>query len=191
MRASEPETALRIGVVLDGMRAPAWAAWALKAIRAHRELELTLGVISDRVEKGRRSVLFALYEALDRRVFRGASDALEPVDVSPALEGVPVMRLPGPSEETRAYDDGRPEMPSDESALDVLVCLGTPMPPGDLPFVVRHGVWYLHLGDPSRNGGEPALSPGRRGRQARIHRRASQGGRRRTHGFPPKVPGAA
>ncbi len=51
MRNSEPGPALRIGVVLDGMQAPAWAAWALKAIRAHDELELTLAVISDRAEK--------------------------------------------------------------------------------------------------------------------------------------------
>jgi hypothetical protein len=157
MRASEPETALRIGVVLDGMQAPAWAAWALKEIRAREGLELALGITSDRIEKRQRSVLFALYEALDRRVFRDRSDALERVDISALLEGVPVMRLPAPSEQTDAYDDSVPATASDESALDVLVCAGTPPAPGKLPFVVRHGIWYLHLGDPRRNGDEPAL----------------------------------
>ncbi|HEY6771844.1 MAG TPA: hypothetical protein VI035_05265, partial [Solirubrobacterales bacterium] len=156
MSTSQPEKALRIGVVLDGMEAPAWAAWALKAIHAHERLELALGVISDRVETGRGSVLFALYEALDRRVFRDASDALEPLDISPVLEGVPVMRLPAASGQTRAHG-GRPETASEESVLDVVVCLGTPPPSGDLPFVVRQGIWYLHLGDPGRNGDEPAL----------------------------------
>ncbi len=39
---------LRIGVVLSGMRAAAWAAWVLRAIRAHDQLELALAVISDR-----------------------------------------------------------------------------------------------------------------------------------------------
>lgn len=157
MRNSESRTALRIGVVLDGMQAPAWAAWALKAIRAQEGLELALAVISDRVEKRRRSVLFALYEALDRRVFRDASDALEPVDVSPALEGLPIVRLPVRPEQRGKYDHSLLEMASDGSALDVLVCLGTPLAPGNLPFVVRHGIWYLHLGDPRRDGDEPAL----------------------------------
>ncbi|HEY6637817.1 MAG TPA: hypothetical protein VIZ61_09065 [Solirubrobacterales bacterium] len=157
MRKSEPKTVLRIGIVLDGMQAPAWAAWALKAIRAHDGLELTLAVISNGVEKQRRSVLFALYEALDRRVFRDTSDALEPLDVSPALEGVPILRLPVLPEQTQKYDHSLPEMVSDGSALDVLVCIGTPLAPAALPFVVQHGIWYLHLGDPRRNAGEPAL----------------------------------
>jgi hypothetical protein len=147
---------MRVGVVLDGMRAPAWAAWTLNAIHAHEGLELTLGVISNRVEKRQRSVLFALYEALDRRAFGDASDALKPVEVSPALEGLPVMQLPAHSEQTRARD-GRPEIPSDKSTLDVLVCLGTTPAPEDLPFVNRHGIWYLHVGEPGRNGDEPAL----------------------------------
>jgi hypothetical protein len=157
MRTSEPERALRIGVVLDGMQAPAWAAWALQEIRANEALELALAIIPDRVEKRRRSVLFALYEALDRRVFRDAADALEPVDVSPALEGLPVLRLPPVPTQTREYDHSGPEMASDGSVLDVVVCLGTSPAPGDLPFVVRDGIWCLHLGDPCRTDDEPAL----------------------------------
>ena len=132
---------LRIGVVLDGMRAPAWAAWVLRAIRAHDDLELTLAVIADRIGDERPSILFAAYEALDRRVFSRPPDALEPVDVSPALEGVSSLQLPG----------------SDERSLDVLVCLGTGLAPGEIPPVPRHGVWSLHLGDPIRYRGEPPL----------------------------------
>ena len=143
MNPSESETVLRIGVVLDGMQAPAWAASALKAIRAREGLELTAAVVSDPVDNGQRSALFALYEALDRRVFRDAQDALEPVDVSPALEGVPIVRLPA--------------LPEPAAELDVLVCLRTPLDPEELPFAVRHGIWYLHLGDTRRYRDEPAL----------------------------------
>ena len=50
MRASEPETAPRTGVVLDGMQAPAWAAWALRRIRARDGLELALVDISTLLE---------------------------------------------------------------------------------------------------------------------------------------------
>jgi hypothetical protein len=157
MRTSEPTSALRVGVALDGMQAPAWAAWALKAIRSHEGLELTLAAISDPVEKQRRPVLFTLYEALDRRIFRGGPDALERVGVAPMLEGVPIVRLPASPERTSDHGNGHPKTTSDGSPLDVLVCLGRPLGPGDLPFVVRHGIWYLHLGDPSRYRDEPAL----------------------------------
>src|SRR6266498_4516548 len=85
---------MRIGVALDGMRGPAWAAWVLRAIRAHDQLELTLAVISDRIGDELPSILFAVYEALDRRVFSRPPDALEPVDVSSTLEGVPSLQLP-------------------------------------------------------------------------------------------------
>jgi hypothetical protein len=133
---------LRIGVMLDGMRVPAWAAWLLRAIRARDDLELTLAVISDRIGDERSSILFAVYEALDRRLFSHPPDALEPVDISPALEGLPSLQL----QEMRG-----------EHSLDVLVCLGTALAPEEIPLVPRHGVWSLHLGDPLRYRREPAL----------------------------------
>ena len=152
MSSSKSGKALQVGVVLDGMQVPAWAAWALSAIRAREGLDLSVAVISDRTKREPRAALLAGYEALDRRVFRDGHDALEPVDVSPGLDGLPTLRLsslPTPTPE------GGPA--TDRSPLDVLVCLGTPPPTGDLPFAVRHGIWYLHLGDPRRYGDEPAL----------------------------------
>ena len=148
---------LRIGVVLDGVRAPAWAAWVLRAIHAHDDLELALAVIADRTGDERPSILFAVYEALDRRVFSHPPDALEPVDISPALQGVSSLQLPAiPAQGDK--DDQRHEDPhSDEHSLDVLVCLGTALAPGEIPLVPRQGVWSLHLGDPLRYRGEPAL----------------------------------
>ncbi len=151
------QVTLRIGVVLDGVRAPAWAAWVLRAIHAHDDLELALAVIADRTGDEQPSILFAVYEALDRRVFSHPPDALEPVDISPALQGVSSLQLPAiPAQGDK--DDQRHEDPdSDEHSLDVLVCLGTALAPGEIPLVPRQGVWSLHLGDPLRYRGEPAL----------------------------------
>jgi hypothetical protein len=146
---------LRIGVVLDGMRGPAWAAWVLSAIRAHDELELTLAVISDRIGDERPPILFAVYEALDRRVFSHPPDALAPVDISLPLEGVPSLRLKAiPAQGT---NDRRHEPGSEDHPLDVLLCLGTTPAPGEIRLAPRHGIWSLHLGDPLRYRGEPAL----------------------------------
>jgi hypothetical protein len=131
---------LRIGVVLDGLQAPAWAAWVVREIRAREDLELTLAVISNHDGSKRPSILFRLYEALDRRVFRRPPDALERQDVSHTLEGVP--RHPPASE---------------SPMLDVLLWLGAEPFRGKFPLAARHGVWSLQLGDPSRFRGEPAL----------------------------------
>jgi hypothetical protein len=136
------EAMLRVGVALDGMRAPAWAAWLLRKIRAHDDLDLTLALICERSGDERPSTLFAAYEALDRRVFSNPPDALESVDVSATLEGVARRRLPADSS---------------EHSLDVLVCLGTAVSSEGIPLVPRHGVWSLHVGDPHRYRGEPAL----------------------------------
>jgi hypothetical protein len=136
------EAMLRVGVVLDGMQVPAWAAWLLREIRAHEDLDLTLVLLSERDGEERRPALFAAYESLDRRVFSNPPDALESVDVSAALEGVARRRLAsGPSEDS----------------LDVLVCLGAEVSSEGIPFMPRHGVWSLHIGDPHRYRGEPAL----------------------------------
>src|SRR5262245_60364714 len=133
---------LRIGVALDGMRAPAWAAWLLRAIRESDVLDLELALLAGSAEEERSAILFSAYEALDRKVFSGPGDALEQVDVSSALEGVATVQLPAPAV---------------QEPLDVLVCLGTGLAPAEIPLTPRHGVWTLHLGDQHRYQGEPAL----------------------------------
>lgn len=148
---------LHVGVALDGVRAPAWAAWLVSAIRAHDHLALTLAVVSERVRVERPSILFAAYEALDRRVFSSPPDALEPVDVSPALEGVARLQLPAAPPRAGGAEAREPAPGSDEHQLDVLLCLGTRLVPKEIPLAPRHGVWSLHLGDPLRYRGEPAL----------------------------------
>jgi len=147
---------LRVGVVLDALCAPASAAWVLRAIRAHDDLELAMAVISDRAGEP-PSLLFAVYEALDRRLFSHPPDALEQVDISAVLRGVPSQQLR--AFPARRADDaqGRGGSDMDEHQLDVLLCLGRALAPEEIPFVPRHGVWSLHLGDPLRYRGEPAL----------------------------------
>jgi hypothetical protein len=147
---------VRIGVVLDDMRAPAWAAWLLRAIRAHDDLELTLAVISDPARGERPSFLFGLYETLDRRVFSDPPDSLELVNISDALRSVARIQL-SPIAGRRDNGAQRDEDPhADKRDVDVLVCLGTAVSPEEIPLVPRYGVWSLHIGDPHRYRGEPA-----------------------------------
>jgi hypothetical protein len=125
---------LRVGVVIDGPRVPAWAAWIVERVREHDQLELASAVVAGSPPSRRTPALFRLYQALDRRLFREPADALDPVDLSAVLEGL-----------------AKP----DESSLDVLISLTGRPPAGDVDPVPRYGVWVLHLGDPERFRGEP------------------------------------
>ena len=126
---------LRIGVVLDGMRAPAWAAWVLRAIRAHDDLDLTLAVIADRIGDERP---FGPLRGV-RRGFDRHRPTLEPVDVSRLRSRASRACSPGLGDGTR------------RNARLPRVGAG----PREIPLVPRHGVWSLHLGDPIRYRGAP------------------------------------
>jgi hypothetical protein len=143
---------LRVGVVLDSMRPPAWAAWVVRAIRAHEDLDLALAVVCERSGELRPSRLFAAYEAVDRRLFRPQPDALEAVDVSFDVAGVARRQtFPVPAE--RGGDVGTVR----DHSLDVLLHLGAGSLRGDIRSTARHGLWSWHYGDPDRYRDEPPL----------------------------------
>ena len=121
-------SALRVGVVLEAPRLAAWAAAVLRAIAEHRDLTLALVILAP-APRAVRPRLFAVYERLDRLLFRREPDASHVVDCSSLLADVPR-----------------------ESAADVVVRLGGGPPPDDLPAAVPHGVWSLRWG----RGGEAA-----------------------------------
>ncbi len=126
-------TAVRVGVLLDTVLVPAWAAWILGEIVANVGLKLALAVIRDDAGNRRRPSLFSLYEMLDRQVFPARPNALALVDVSGLLAGVPRARDPG---EIRRH------------GLDVLLALGSERPEASLLGTARHGVWAYRYGDP-------------------------------------------
>jgi hypothetical protein len=120
---------LRVGLLLDGPRVPAWVAWIVRAIHAHPDLTLALVVIDEDARGDRAPPLFALYEGLDRRLFRVEPDALARVDASPMLAGVSRA-----SQHDVADHD-----------LDVLLHLSGPRPRGAVLDAPRYGVWsYRH-----------------------------------------------
>jgi hypothetical protein len=149
-------TRVRVGVVLDGPRVPAWAAWIVDAIHGHGDLELALAIECDRVRARRASILFSAYEALDRRLFRRHPDALELVDLSPTLEDVPTLEVPAiPDDPGGRRLRGEDVDAVSRQSLDVILSLGANPPGGMILSAARYGVWSLHHGDPVRYRGEP------------------------------------
>lgn len=89
---------LRIAVLLDTPVAPHWEAFLLR--RLDEEPGLELAAVGFAGGEGTEDVqrvppLLRLYLRADRHVFRSPTDALRRVDVSPLLEGKPVLRPAG------------------------------------------------------------------------------------------------
>lgn len=168
---------LRVGILLDSFRQPAWVARALEDVLASSTAEVVLvvrraqsarsaplgaheGFVSRllRAWRRRQTLLFALYTKLDTRLFRVAADAFRPVDVEPLLEGCPVIDVA--PRETRFSDyfpDPDVEVIS-SYALDVAVRLGFRILRGRALEIARYGVWSWHHGDPSVfRGGPPGF----------------------------------
>jgi hypothetical protein len=110
---------------------PAWADWIVRAVRADPRLELAVVIGADRAPGA--GPVFALYEALDRRLFPVQPDALAPVDAGAALTDVPRVRADD-VDAVRRYD------------LDVILHLGGARPDGPFLATARHGVWGYRIG---------------------------------------------
>jgi hypothetical protein len=109
--------------MLDSPRVPAWVAWILSEIEARPELSLE--VVGLRGEEPKPGGLFALYEALDRRLFAVEPDAFATVDVSSIVAA-------------RIGDITARE-------LDVVLWLASGGPDDATRSIPRHGVWrYRH-----------------------------------------------
>jgi hypothetical protein len=123
---------IRVGVALDGPDVSAWIAWLLDELRARDDVTLALAVMHDAEPTTPCPALFRLYEALDRRAFRSQPDAAAPVDASAALADVPVLR-----------GDGAIADAVRRHRLDVLVELGSAVPPADVAAAPRLGAWSI------------------------------------------------
>jgi hypothetical protein len=113
---------VRVGVLLAGPRLAAWAAWILRAIVDHRDVTLALAIMAP-APASARPTMFALYEWLDRRLFRSEPDASETVDCSAILAGLPR-----------------------EAAVDVILRLGGAPAGGELLKAPAYGVWSPRWG---------------------------------------------
>ena len=168
---------LRLGLLVDGLRQPAWVERVLRELTASGVAELALVVLNEgagtaataaaprggalgrvgRWWRNRALLPHALYNRVDNRRYGGGeSSAHRTVDLAPLLGDTPVLRV-------------RPRMtkfcdylePADVDAirrhdLDVAVRLGFRILKGNVLNTARHGLWSFHHGDNTVNRGGPA-----------------------------------
>lgn len=141
------EGALRIGVLLDETRVPAWAARVLHTLQMDDGFELAfVGLPETPPKRATTSILrpgrllFERYVALDERLLRTAQDAFVPVELDEKLSATATLRI------TPLRDQGGPRLAAADADairardLDVLLMLGM-RGLGGLGGLARHGVW--------------------------------------------------
>jgi hypothetical protein len=166
---------LRIGVMLDGPRAPRWVMKVIEEINATPFLQLSLVVFdatrgntaarptSWRAWFARQKAalpyrLWEWYQAADYRRFRDERhDPFAPADVAPAIAGVQTIDVT--PQRTRFVDrfaDADVERVK-AADLDVVLRFGFRIIKGGILGASRFGVWSLHHDDNRAYRGGPAL----------------------------------
>lgn len=165
---------LRIGVMLDSTRAPAWVARTIRDIAAGPDCDLSLVIVDasagerprprswrEWFERQREALPYRMwewYQASDYERFRHeGDDPFAPVDVAPILGTTPV--LAASPVRTRFVDRFRAEDLERiaQADLDVLVRFGFRIIKGEILAAARYGVWSIHHGDNRQYRGGPAL----------------------------------
>ncbi|HSK00543.1 MAG TPA: hypothetical protein VK932_04855 [Kofleriaceae bacterium] len=149
---------LRLGVLLEDLRPPAWIARVIRDLRAAPEASLVVvGQLGASAPAQREPVaaraLRRLHAAVDARLFAVAADPFERADL-PELSGVDVLAL-----DPRAEGDAD-VLADDDLArlaghrLDVLVSFLPRALGGGIFGCARYGVWTYQFGDeaPPRGG---------------------------------------
>ena len=157
-----PVDVLRVGVLCNGPFFQRWQAESIAAVRAVPGVELVL-IIEREAEPPTNAGIWervrrypwrtALYRQYRKRWFR--AKAMEPMDLSAVLAGVPKIRC-----RPRVHGHAEHIVGSDLARIrahkpDVLVRFGFNILHGDILTVAPHGVWSHHHGDEEHYRGGP------------------------------------
>lgn len=160
---------LRVGLLLDEMRQPAWVCRIVDDVLGAPYAELSLVVLNttpvvacdprpvrQALRDDRGHVLYALYRRLDRRLFRSRRDAFAVQDLSARLDGVPVVHVaPLRRDDADHFPDDALETIA-RYELDVALRFGFDRLRGGALRIAEHGIWSHDRGDGLASRGAPA-----------------------------------
>ena len=166
---SRSRAPLRVGLLLDDMTQPAWAARAISELLQSPTIHVALLIVNDtpaspRVPwqrlrswiRNRNDLAYALYQRFDRWRFKLPNDPFSPVDLSPLLDGISVQRVRPRVTKHCDYFEADDVEAIRSFDLDVAARFGFRILKGDALAIARHGVWSYHHGDNLVNRGGPA-----------------------------------
>jgi len=142
----------RVGIVLEGRRAPLWTVSLVEGV-AHAPDLVLAGIVLDERPPGNRRPARAsqrVFDVVDRRLLAPQSPELALTKVDPVLDGLPTMRF------TTAPDLIQRLR---ELELDILLSLVDCQLPSALASCAREGLWFHRIGIAGASRGDvPALS---------------------------------
>jgi hypothetical protein len=151
---------LRIGVILDSLRVPAWVAKVLADLRDSKDFAIAIIAIAAAPRahawgvsafSALSTLLFRAYSWADRRLFQKAGDAWVAVDIASWAEGVPQVVLAADRQTPGHHvpmvglaDDVVRELAS--AGIDVILDCSSQEIPDNVAATARYGVWSCHEG---------------------------------------------
>jgi hypothetical protein len=157
---------LRIGLLVDGLRLPAWIRQIIEDIEASGYARIVLVVVKEaprpratlarRLWLNRSRLVYLAYRWADERLFRSDHDAFAADDAAALVPDATIM--PVRVRETRFCDYvTEDDVARIEAArLDVLLRFGFRILKGPVLGAAKFGVWSYHHGDNQISRGGPA-----------------------------------
>ncbi|HEY2962921.1 MAG TPA: hypothetical protein VGJ37_10925 [Pyrinomonadaceae bacterium] len=121
-------TPLRVGLIIDSFVQPRWVRRAIEKMLATGIASLEIVVKVDQLRTDERSLLYKVYESIDRRLFE--ADALELTSIEDLFDSKTVNK------------------DLEATNLDVLVNFGPAELNNRFAHAAKHGVWFYSFGNP-------------------------------------------
>jgi len=157
---------LRLGLLVDSLTQPRWIADVIQEIRSSDVADIAL-VIKNETQNAKRGrfksywhnrnyLLYALYSRFDNFRVAVKPDPFEPVDISAAIAGCPILNLTPVAKKYSDWFDQKDLSVISQYDLDVALAFGFRILKGEALNIAKHGVWSYHHGDNLVNRGGPA-----------------------------------
>jgi hypothetical protein len=166
MPNQEAASVLRVGIMLNSMKAPRWMAKIITDIQESSFAKIVLVVRNSAVSPQSKSFrqrlkvywthsIFERYRRWDRQYHRVAQDAFEDVDLTDILRDVSILQV-NPIQ--KGFVDRFPQEDISfirQANLDVLFRFGFRIIRGEILGCAKYGVWSFHHGDNREYRGAP------------------------------------
>ncbi len=149
---------LRLGIFLDSLEVPAWAASALQRIAAANSAEFSLVILNNlggpKHGSDASTWLYSAFSRLDRKIFSRDPDAFTPTDISGLLAQTPTIHVV-PAGDRLGLSE-KDILAIKQYKLDILAKIGFDGLPCDDLRLAKYGIWTYYHGDDTKTTGGPA-----------------------------------
>lgn len=151
---------LRIGILLDSLEVPAWAAKAIQRIAQGDAAEFALVILAaapdEQQPSSRHHGLYSMFDAVDRKLFGRTPDPFAAVDIKRQLPGVPHIQVI-PASDGDHHKLQAPDVDIiRQHHLDIVFKIGPAWLECGEETLATYGAWHYYHGDDTRMAGGPA-----------------------------------